>query len=392
VGKPITELHYNAPYNRYEQYFENLGFYILEGDPERTVRLLTYGAWKCGSACRQLPDSFRNAGVTQHFAVEGQFAEGMKHLGAELTGFAISEPYQAQDGYQEQVFENVVLYIPPDDSAWAVPRPLTTLLGIQPEPPVAPSHNPDFFFYRTRGNKGYNIPVRFINYLAAHGSLEETAGPPISEYNEWQGDLFRQCFVNLCLIENPAETGLLRIHPDALGYPYLEMNGLPPFQIQPPTGPQPTPEETLPDPEEDLSTETATPYPQPQSKVEPEQGSSEDQPSEANPATRNGSNMAIKVWETYATVSPAQAQEINVYITADGQPVARIEPQLTITLPDNSTRTYLMFPTGEDGQSHFTVEPTEAANGTLISYQVCIDNSSGNRFCGMYDYVIWIGP
>jgi hypothetical protein len=102
--------------------------------------------------------------------------------------------------------------------------------------------------------------------------------------------------------------------------------------------------------------------------------------------------MAIKVWETYATVSPAQAQEINVYITADGQPVARIEPQLTITLPDNSTRTYLMFPTGEDGQSHFTVEPTEAANGTLISYQVCIDNSSGNRFCGMYDYVIWIGP
>jgi hypothetical protein len=392
VGQPLTELHYNAPYNRYEQYFENLGFYTLESDPERTVKLLTYGAWKCGNACPQLPESFRPAGVTMHSPVEGLFAEGMKHLGAELTGFAISEPYQAQDGYLEQVFENVVLYLPPNNPGMAIPRPLTRLLDIQPETPVLPLDNPNFFFYKSHGNRGYNISKSFLDYLALHGGMDETAGPPIGEYKSWQGRLFRQCFLNLCLIENPAETGLLRIHPDALGYPYLELTGRPLFQLQPPTGPQPTVEERSPEPQVVPRPEEATPYPDPQARAQPKQEPSLLPPGEERAAASGHSDMAIKVWETYATVSPTQAQEINVYITADGQPVARIEPRLTITLPDDSTRTFLMFPTGEDGLSRFTVEPLGVDNGSLIRYQVCIDTSSGDHFCVLDEYPIWIGP
>ncbi len=397
AGKPLTGLHYNALYSRYEQYFENTGFYILEGDPQRTVKLLTYGAWKCGSACRPLPENFRLASVAPHSPVEGSFAEGMKHMGAELTGFAISEAYQAKDGYTEQVFENVVLFISPQNPGWAIPRPLTTLLGIQPEAPVLPIPNdPEMYFYRTRGDKGYNVPVKFLNYLAAHGGLDETAGSPIGEYKNWKGELFRQCFDNLCLIENPTETGLLRIHPDAMGYAYLDIIGRPPFQVQPPDSLQPTPEETQDNPPEESQAETATAYPEPQSLGKPKQIPAETQPpaqpAESNPEPQAGSNMAIKVWETFATVSPTQAQEINVYITADGLPVPRLEPRLTITLPDESTRTYLMFPTGEDGQSRFNVEPIEAANGTLIPYQVCIDNASGDSFCVLNDYIIWIGP
>ena len=135
---------------------------------------------------------------------------------------------------------------PPDNPGWAVPRPLTTLLGIQPEAPVLPKpNNPEMFFYRTRGDRGYNVPVKFLDYLAAHGGMEETAGPPIGEYNHWKGELFRQCFVNLCLIENPTETGLLRIHPDAMGYAYLEMIGRPVFQLQPTEDLQPTLEEYI---------------------------------------------------------------------------------------------------------------------------------------------------
>lgn len=393
VGQPLTELHYNARYNRYEQYFENLGFYTLESDPERTVRLLTYGAWKCGNACPQLPESFRLAGVTMHSPVEGLFAEGMKHLGAELTGFAISEPYQAQDGYLEQVFENVVLYLPPDNPGRAVPRPLTQLLAIQPETPVLPLEDPSFYFYKSRGNRGYNISKSFLDYLSLHGGIEETAGPPISEYRSWQSKLFRQCFVNLCLIENPVETGLLRIHPDALGYPYLELTGRPLFQVQPPTGPQPTVEKQNRETPVTPPTKEATPYPEPQAKVQQQQQESPTfAPAESGPAASGESNMAIKVWETYATVSPTQAQEINVYITSDGKPMARIEPRLTITLPDDSTRTFLMFPTGEDGLSRFTVEPSGVENGSLIRYQVCIDSSSGDHFCVLDEYPIWIGP
>lgn len=50
TGLPITEAHYNAEKNRVEQHFENLGFYHLETDVEG-VRLLHYGAWKCGKQC-----------------------------------------------------------------------------------------------------------------------------------------------------------------------------------------------------------------------------------------------------------------------------------------------------------------------------------------------------
>jgi hypothetical protein len=397
VGKPLTGIHYNALYNRYEQYFENTGFYILEGDPQRAVSLLIYGAWKCGSACRPLPDLFRFASVVPHSPVEGFFAEGMKHMGAELTGFAISEAYPAADGYLEQVFENVVLFIPPEHPSWAIPRPLTTLLGIQPEAPVLPKPNdPEMFFYRMRGDRGYNVPVKFLDYLAAHGSLEETAGPPIGEYNNWKGELFRQCFVNLCLIENPTETGLLRIHPDAMGYAYLDLIGRPAFQVQPPADLQPTPEDAVVPAQEEPQPEAATAYPEPQSRGKPKQEPTETLPPiqapESNPAPQAGSNMAIKVWETFATVTPTQAQEINVFVTGDGLPVPRIEPRLTITLPDGSKRTYLMFPTGEDGQSRFSVEPVTAVNGTLIPYQVCIDNPAGDSFCWLDDYPIWIGP
>lgn len=51
VGKPLTGLVYNDEKDRSEQYFENLGFY--QG-PETggEVRLLPYGAWRCGEECR----------------------------------------------------------------------------------------------------------------------------------------------------------------------------------------------------------------------------------------------------------------------------------------------------------------------------------------------------
>ncbi len=51
VGKPITGMFYNQEKNRYEQYFENLGFYLGE-DSGMVVHLLPYGAWMCGYDCR----------------------------------------------------------------------------------------------------------------------------------------------------------------------------------------------------------------------------------------------------------------------------------------------------------------------------------------------------
>jgi hypothetical protein len=53
VGKPLTGLVYNDEKKRYEQYFENLGFYQgMETNNE--VRLLPYGAWRCDEQCRAI--------------------------------------------------------------------------------------------------------------------------------------------------------------------------------------------------------------------------------------------------------------------------------------------------------------------------------------------------
>jgi hypothetical protein len=50
VGLPLTGQVYNDEKKRSEQYFENLGFY--QGpETDGTVRLLPYGAWRCGDEC-----------------------------------------------------------------------------------------------------------------------------------------------------------------------------------------------------------------------------------------------------------------------------------------------------------------------------------------------------
>lgn len=51
VGKPITGMFYNQEKDRYEQYFENLGFFLGE-DSGMVVHLLPYGAWMCGYECQ----------------------------------------------------------------------------------------------------------------------------------------------------------------------------------------------------------------------------------------------------------------------------------------------------------------------------------------------------
>lgn len=51
VGKPLTGLSYNAAMSRFEQYFENLGFY-QGAETGGVARLLPYGAWRCGNDCR----------------------------------------------------------------------------------------------------------------------------------------------------------------------------------------------------------------------------------------------------------------------------------------------------------------------------------------------------
>ncbi len=58
-------------------------------------------------------------------------------------------------------------------------------------------------------------------------------------------------------------------------------------------------------------------------------------------------------------------------------------------MPDGSQKPYVMPPTGADGQTHLSLPPAQAQNGTLIPYQVCLTSNIEKRVCVKDNYLIW---
>jgi hypothetical protein len=333
VGKPLTEVRFNQEKRRYEQYFENLGFYQLEGEPSDSVHLLAYGAWKCGSRCSGNPPA--NALISQEPVVKPPFSDGVRKLGTDFTGAPLSEAYQAADGKLEQIFENVVLMYDTSDSSGVRLRPVEGMLGARPDTLEVDNKNPAFTFYPVQGDNGYNIPNFLTDYINQHGGLD-VSGPPISTYSQLNDQLHHQCFLNLCLNVDQNHT----IQPAPLGYTYRDQ-----FRKA---------------------------------------------ASQSNLAAPGGDKeVTLQVWNSYPMVSSTQEQEIGVSIQENNAPQANIEPVLVVTLPDGTQQPHKMPPTNQDGQSHFRVGPISAPNGTLIPYQVCISIRSGERYCYKDSYLIW---
>lgn len=368
VGKPLTEVRYNPDRKRYEQYFENVGFYVLEMDESQTVSLLSYGAWMCDSNCRQqlLPDSSM---IGKLYLIAPEFRDAVGRLGADFTGFAISDAYDTPDGYREQVFENIVLVADPSQPGRVFPRAITPIIGTLPDLPVPRSSDPESYFYPVQGELGYNIPKQFMDYIAQHGGLEVT-GQPISERLPGNNDIFQQCFMNLCLEESLKEPDYRRIHPAQVGYPYRKFP---------------------------VSSVTATPSREVQTqateqsvvKVETPAVQAAAQPvSQTYSDPQTASQISMQVWTAFPMIAPNQSQEIGVMVFENNAPMVGVEPDITITLPDGNTRTYYMYPTGGDGQSRLQIDPIAAPNMTLIPYEVCIFLLGGQKLCVKGQYLI----
>ena len=384
VGKPLTEVHFNPNYQRYEQYFENVGLYLKEGNDPSQVRLLAYGAWQCSASCRQMqPDE--STVELPHFTAP-QFSEAVTRLGPHFTGFAISEAHQTPDGYLEQVFENVVLVADPGQPSRVFPRPITESLGIFPDPLVERSADPELYFYPLQGeNKGYHIPKAFMEYIAQHGG-QEAFGAPISERVRWQSNVYRQCFVNLCLEEHLDGPEYYRIHPEQLGYQYLE---LPVQPVSAPLGGEPAPDANV-------QAQTAVQPTPPPVEPTPVQAAPQQPAAPADAQTSSSSQppgqINIQVWEIFPMVASNQNQEIGVSVYENNDPMIGIEPDISVVLPDGSSRSYYMYPTGEDGQTRMLIEPIQAPSGTLIPYEVCIFFPGGQKLCVKDSFLIWDNP
>ena len=338
VGKPLTGLRYDAQNNRYEQYFENLGFYV-DASGSGPAGLLAYGAFVCESQC--YPPSLISGALLHSPPVNPPFRQIVERVGYSLTGSALTDAYTMPDGRREQVFTNLVLGTDPSDPGnpnKVTLRPITEKLSFLPAPPEGP--NGKNFFYDLGDGKGYNIPDFFKSYVDAHGGFELT-GSPIGEISATEGGIQRQCFSNLCLDYDPAAPLPLRVRPAPLGMQYLQTN--------------------------------------PRASATP------------SALSQNFQHLTAQVWETYDHVASNQEQEIWTSVFLNGEPIANIRPQLVVYMPDGHQVTYDMPPTGTDGRSSFTLPSIVAPNATLIPYDLCVPDG-GKMFCYRKEYLILNTP
>jgi len=376
VGRPLTEVHYNPILKRREQYFANLGMYIMDDDPARQVRLLAYGAWKCDANCRQVPAG--DAIILLPHATDALFKAAVDRLGDDLTGFALSDSYSTPDGYIEQVFENIVLVADPNQPGRVFLRPITKSIGILPDPFTEPLGDPEYIFYPVQGeHRGYNVLRRFMEYIALHGG-EEASGPPISELTHWKENIYRQCFTNLCLEEERRASGAYRIRPSQLGYVYKSIPDPEPLDL-------PEEVETQVANVNEIAEESQPVDP----KLKPNDIEVDKTPTVEFFSDLGGTReVVLQVWESYPLIAPGLSQEIGVRVVENGEPVKGIEPNLVVSLPEGRQKTYFMYATGEDGQTILLIDPIDAPGGTVISYQVCIVYPGGQQFCVKDSFVI----
>ena len=341
VGFPITEAKYNPEFHRLEQYFENLGFYIPDSDPAGNVYLLAYGAYKCDVFCRY--KTFRNSRVysSNLEALDPVFTTATTRLGSSFTGTRLSNPVSKQDSTREVIFTNIVLYVDSQNPNRVYARPIVEMLGFQPHALVNKIDDPRMDFFLLEGDLGHNVPVIFTDYLAQHGGLD-IAGPPITEVFVKEEGIYRQCFTNLCLdYEHSAEDTKIRLA--SLGNVYKNR-----FIDEPIAEGEFTNSQSL-------------------------------------------QTMTIKVWEIQPMITSAESQEIFVGIFEGQIPLPHLEPELLVGLPQEEL--ILAFPpTDEDGFTHLELPPVEARNGTIIPYDVCIENLMNERSCVSDSFLIWGNP
>jgi len=344
VGRPLTGGRYNSDERRYEQYFENMGFYQRIDDPRGTVHLMAYGSYFCKSYCA-FTTSHDGIVVGYNTGIEFPGVVSINRLGGiAVFGSPITKPFQAKDGATEQVLDNVAYYIPADDPSTIRLRPLALLLHIRQEAPGPQKYGRDqgMAFYPVQGALGYHVPIVFDAFIAAHGGIA-LAGNPTSDpfYAEVNGaKLARQCFENYCLEYDPSAPADQRVRMVPLGSQYRA---------------------------QDVSdTQWAFHF---------------------SPDTTR-----LTVSKLHPEVTSKEEQQIQVLVTqvTDTLPIQDIDAILVVSLPDGTKVSYNVPPTGPDGKSTVTIPPvSNAANSTIVPLVVCLNVPADTPICQREAYLIW---
>jgi hypothetical protein len=336
AGQPLTNPVYNAIENRWEQYFENLGFAYDLDQPELGVRLLAYGVYDCDFACRYTPPPGTSIGENPKFGdIPSPFYEAVQRLGDNFVGTPLTRPYVNENGYPEMIFSNIILYYD-EDVGRVFASPLARDLGFR-RPGVADNQNDAFTFYPVEGETGYNVADQVQAYISQHGGLD-IAGLPITDMfqirNQWW-----QCFTNLCVAYDTSQPDQMRVHTAALGQMYKEL-----FH------------------NEDEAEVT----------VNTTQGN------------QGGIAYAFSVREATPTVRANETQTILVQLNQEGAAKSGSEFTLTLFIPGEAEQHFAFPLTNANGASNLALPIVNAPSTTLIPYEVCYQ---GN--CVQDAYMIW---
>jgi hypothetical protein len=334
VGRPLTHARHNGLKGRIEQYFENLGFFILDGDESEKVRLMAYGAFACDRNCRFNEDI---GGIPNHQPVLPEpFATKSAELGMDFTGRTLTGVYTSPENNLEVIFENIVLIISEGETD-VMAKPILGEIGFKEQSLFQPMDDPLMVFVPIEAGKGHNVPVFFMNYLNDFGGLK-FAGLPISEVYQEDDGTFWQCFENMCVEFFIGEPTDQKIKPAPLGINYKQK---------------------VYDQTRDFK------------------------------VSQSFQGVGLKIWEGQMFVSAKDSQEIFVKILQSGLPLTNREPILYLTLPDGSLQRAYFPPTDSIGRTKLTLAPLHASNGTLIAYQVCLEAMNDQRTCVGDSFLVW---
>jgi hypothetical protein len=370
--------------------------------------------------------------------------------GIQILGKPISDSYIAPDGNREQIFENVVIYAPPDNPNQIQFRPLPVMLGMIAVPPGEKKYGleDNVVFYPSENGLGYHVPILFDQFIALHGSTE-MSGNPIADLTRYREDnINRQCYQNYCLEYHQEAPESLRIRLTPLGIRYkdmLETRGQLPSanedsqtMMQQPEAisPEPDTEMSLPNPavepveqqddllqdlqaiEESLAAEnqpqqagaekpykTARRQPIPKGEAQPAQPvqpaqqqptqpqpvSPPPQPENDPPTPMDPNSLILLICEQKPQIPASGGQIIHLVVHKQEnlEPVPGLVAEIKIVTP-NGEHVYTTPPTGSGGRASIAIDPMpDLENGSLITYQVCVKTGLDQPLCEYDSYLIW---
>jgi len=100
----------------------------------------------------------------------------------------------------------------------------------------------------------------------------------------------------------------------------------------------------------------------------------------------------LKIAELHPQISPKEDQVIQVvvYQTNSLQPLSDIDAVLVVALPDGSKVSYNVPSTDLQGAAKVTIPAiSNAANGTVVPYVVCLNVSTDTQICQAGSFLIW---